>query len=302
MSSLRPVRPVHLWSDRFDEEIGKLAAGQEQIVTQMRTELGIGMIEIEKARSLRERPVNQDVFDLILQARALQNQLPTPQRTREALALYERALQLDSLSATAMASVAYYLLDTMATGRGLSFEDLQRVERLLKQARTIAPNSAIVLNWTLYWLSTMGRCAEVVELAQRAIDSDPIHYTGVYNELGNCKTQTGHAEEEIPLQATADRRNPLSSYKFRRYNRMGFASLMLGKDQDAIGFYQRSLAINREEGSAQRTYRELAAAHARRTAGRGQAGTGRGGSTLAVRHRPRSRPGDSHQRALCCAV
>ncbi len=254
---------AHLWSDRFDEEISELAAGQEQIVTRMRSELGISMVEIEKARALRERPANPDAFDLILQARSLQNQLPTPQRTRETLALYERALQFDPSSATAMASIAYYLLDTMTTGLGISFDDLQRVEHLLKQASAIAPNSAVVLNWTLYWLSRMGRCSEVIELADRAIGSDPNQFTGVYNELGKCKTQTGHAEEEIPLQVSADRRNPLSSYKFRRYNRMGFASLMLGKDQDAVGFYQRSLAMNREEGSAQRTYRELAAAYAR---------------------------------------
>jgi TolB-like protein/DNA-binding winged helix-turn-helix (wHTH) protein/tetratricopeptide (TPR) repeat protein len=254
---------AHLWSDRFDEEFSELSSGQEQVVTRMRSELGISMVEIEKARSLRERPANPDAFDLILQARALQNQLQTPQRNQETLALYERALTLDPSSAIAMANVAYYLLDPTATGLGIGYDDLQRVERLLQQARRIAPHSAVVLNWTLYWLSTMGRCSEVVELAQHAIDTDPNQPTGVYNELGKCKTETGHAEEEIPLQATADRRNPRSAYRFRRYNRMAFASLMLGKDQDAVGFYQRSLAMNREEGSAQRTYRELAAAHAR---------------------------------------
>jgi hypothetical protein len=71
---------AHLWSDRFDEEISELAAGQEHIVTRMRSELGIGMVEIEKARSLRERPTNPDAFDLILWARALENQPPNIQR------------------------------------------------------------------------------------------------------------------------------------------------------------------------------------------------------------------------------
>jgi hypothetical protein len=74
---------AHLWSDRFDEEISELAAGQEHIVTRMRSELGISMVEIEKARSLRERPTNPDAFDLILWARALENQLPNIQRTTQ---------------------------------------------------------------------------------------------------------------------------------------------------------------------------------------------------------------------------
>ena len=84
---------AHLWSDRFDEPITELAAGQEQIVTRMRSELGISMVEIEKARSQRERPTNPDAFDLILRARSVENLPPNPQRSREALALYERALR-----------------------------------------------------------------------------------------------------------------------------------------------------------------------------------------------------------------
>ena len=254
---------VQLWSDRFEERMADLNAGQEQIVTRMRSELGISMIEIEKVRSQRERPTNPDAFDLILRARSVQNLPPNPRRSREVLALYEQALQLDPSSAAAMANVAYYLLDATTTGLGISFTDLQRAERLLRQARTIAPNSGEVLNYLVYWLSSMGRCQEVIEAAQQAIQMDPNQGTGLYNELGKCKTWTGHAEEEIPLQQTANRRNPLSSYKFRRHNRMGFASLMLGKDQDAITFYQRSLAMDLEEGGTEEVYRELAAAYAR---------------------------------------
>ena len=83
---------AHLWSDRFDEEISELGAGQEQVVTRMRAGLGISMVEIENARSLRERPTNPDAFDLILRARSLQHLPQSPQRDKEALALYESAL------------------------------------------------------------------------------------------------------------------------------------------------------------------------------------------------------------------
>lgn len=254
---------AHLWSDRFDEQLSDLAFGQEQIVTRMRSELGVSLVEIEKARSLRERPTNPDAFDLILRARSLRNLPPNPQRAQEALALYEQALMLDPSSAPTMATIAYYLLDRTVTGRGVTSDDMHRAEQLLMQAHRIAPNSDIVLNYMVYWLSSTGRCQEVIELAQQAIQMDPNQGTGTYNELGKCKTMTGHAEEEIPLQAAADRRNPHSAYKFRRYNRMGFASLMLGRDQDAITFYQRSLAMAPGEGGNQRVYRELAAAYAR---------------------------------------
>ena len=74
---------AHLWSDRFDEQITELAAGQEQIVTRMRAGLGISLVEIEKARSLCERPTNPDAFDLVLQARAIGNRPPDLQRNDE---------------------------------------------------------------------------------------------------------------------------------------------------------------------------------------------------------------------------
>ncbi len=258
---------AHLWSDRFDEEIGELAAGQEQVVTRMKDGLGISMVEIESARSLRERPTNPDAFDLILRARSLQLLPQNLERDQQALALYERALLLDPSSVPALVRTAYFLLETRPSGDWGSFENMQRAERLLAQARALAPGSAEVLNTAVYWLRSVGRCEEVIEATQHAIQTDPNRmrmWTAVYNSLAICKTWTGHAEEEITLQATADQLNPRSPWKFSRYNHMAFASLMLGRDQDAINFLQRSLAINPEvHGGTNAIYRWLAAAYAR---------------------------------------
>ena len=255
---------AHLWSDRFDEDIGQLAAGQQQIVARMHDTIGLSLVQIESARSLRERPTNPDAFDLILRARSMNQTPPTPQRKKEMLALYERALLLDPQSAEAMAMVAY-LLTELADGWGSS-EDMRRAGRLLEQARALEPRSPLVLNNAVYWLRTVGRCAEVIEAAEQAIRIDPNQmrtYTGVYNELALCKTRVGHAEEDLALQALADQLNPRSPSKFIRYRRMGFAALMLGRDQDAIAFLQRSLALHAEDPIHRWTYRNLAAAYAR---------------------------------------
>ena len=83
---------AHLWSDRFDEEIGQLAAGQQLIIARMYDTIGFSLVDIESARSLRERPTSPDAFDLILRARSMEHLPQTPQRDKETLALYERAL------------------------------------------------------------------------------------------------------------------------------------------------------------------------------------------------------------------
>ena len=84
-----------------------------------------------------------------------------------------------------------------------------------------------------------------------------------YAALATSKIFAGHAEEAIPLQEKAIQLNPRSSYLFYRYRQLGFASLLLGRDKDAITFLERSLAINPDDdGFRQWIYRFLAAAYA----------------------------------------
>jgi adenylate cyclase len=255
---------VHLWSDRFDEQISELATGQEQIVTRMRSELGVSLVEIEKARSLRERPTNPDAFDLVLQARTLENQPPSVQRNDEGKALYERALELDPSSVAAMVGIAYYLIDRRATtGSWGTLENKQRAESLLTQARAIAPGSQNLLSVTAYWLRIMRRCGEAMAIAEEAIRRFP-NYARGYSQLAQCQAVNGHAEEEIPLMQKAIRVNPRGPYLFNYYRLIGEASLMLGRDQDAIDFFERSLAVSPDnDGNRPWTYRDLAAAYAR---------------------------------------
>jgi adenylate cyclase len=89
-------------------------------------------------------------------------------------------------------------------------------------------------------------------------------WTRIYTQLGVCKTQAGHADQEVALQQEQLQRNPFSHSRYSWYEHMGFASLMLDRDQDAIIYFQRSLAANPNvHGNTQTAYRELAAAYAR---------------------------------------
>jgi TolB-like protein/DNA-binding winged helix-turn-helix (wHTH) protein len=234
---------AHLWSDRFDEQITELAAGQEQIVTRMRAGLGISLVEIEKARSLRERPTNPDAFDLILRARALYNQPPSLQRHLEAQALFERALMLDPSSVSALSWVVLCLIERADTRDGWRYlENMQRAERLAAQARAIAPGARETLGATFQWLRSIDRCQEAIPVAEQIIQRFPNYALG-YAYLGSCKLITGHAEEDLPLEAKAMQINPRDPNLFLRYRRLGFASLLLGRDKDAITFLKQSLAI-----------------------------------------------------------
>jgi tetratricopeptide (TPR) repeat protein len=132
---------------------------------------------------------------------------------------------------------------------------MDRAGQLLKEARTLAPASDFVLNTYVLWLHTVGRCPEAIELAKQALQTDPHRmrvWTGIYNELAMCKVWTGDPEQALALQAEADRLNPFSPWKFFRYHQMGKASLLLGREQDAISLLERAIAMNPNDQWAHR--------------------------------------------------
>jgi class 3 adenylate cyclase/TolB-like protein len=258
---------AHLWSDRFDQDIEEPAAGQDEVVRRITDELAVVLIDVESARSERERPNNPDAFDLVLRARSIRNRPSSEEREREQFSLLERALRLDPTCVYAMTYIAYYLANSTGYDGWQNFDDLQRAERLLTQARAIAPESPVVFNTYVLWLRTVGRCAEVIEACQRAIQLRPNRtrvWLGIFHELGRCKTWTGHAEEGIALEEEANQLNPRSPLRYLRHRHIGWYSLLLGRDLDAIEHYERSFEINAEpDRNTHWQYRRLAAAYAR---------------------------------------
>jgi adenylate cyclase len=253
-----------LWSDRFDEQIADLVSGQEQIVARMRTELGISLVDIENAHSLGEHRTNPDAFDLMLRVRALQRQPPSPQRYRDEQALFERALLLEPTSVPAMLGIGFGLLRKEQAESGWDAADnMRRVERLIEQARAIAPDSAELLDLTIQWLRTQGRYQEGITIATELIRQFPNEEAGYY-DLAQNLIVIGHADEAIPLEEQAIRIDPRSSWMFARYRDMGYASLLLGRDKDAVTFLEQSLALNPDNSLARaKNHRRLAAAYAR---------------------------------------
>ena len=243
---------VHLWSDRFNEEISQLAVGQQQIIARMYDTIGFSMVDIEAARSLRERPTNPDAFDLILQARSMRLRPQRRNGTRRSWRSTSARWRLIRHRSLAMTGVAYQLIDWRPPGGWGSFENMERAGQLLAQARALEPRSPRVLDVALYWLRSVGRCAEVIETAEHAIRIDPNRtrsLTGLYNELAVCKTRKGHAEEELGAPGAGRRTQPAQLFQVQPLPPHGLRCLMLGRDQDAIGFLSGRLpSIRRRVG------------------------------------------------------
>jgi TolB-like protein/DNA-binding winged helix-turn-helix (wHTH) protein/Tfp pilus assembly protein PilF len=252
----------HLWADRFDQQLKDLSAGQEEIVRRVGRTLNVAVMDIESARSKRERPTNPDAFDLIIRGQSIFLHPMGLQEHEERIALFQQALRLDPSSVLALSGLATEL--TRLTAIAGAEDELERAAALIETAAAISPSHRSVLDATAYLLFHQGRNTEALRAYERLLDEYPNHGPA-YNQIGYCLVRIGRAEEAIPMIERAIRLDPRSPFNYSRYENMSMALLMIGSDEEAIGWSQRALAANPTvfpHLRAQHNIR-MAAAHAR---------------------------------------
>ena len=231
---------AHLWADRFDQKLEDLSAGQEEIVDRIGHTLNVALIDLESARSKRERPTNPDIFDLILRARSIGSHPMGPEEHSERRRLFEQALRLDPRSINAMTGLADELDRSENIGIAGQGEH-QRAARLVADAAAINPNDPHVLEASATLLLSTSRYIEAIAAYQRLLDEYPnAHYA--YYGIGNCLISLGRFEEALPMLQMAIRRDPRSAWNYDRYASLGLALGFLGKYEESIIWNQRALA------------------------------------------------------------
>jgi TolB-like protein/class 3 adenylate cyclase/tetratricopeptide (TPR) repeat protein len=236
-----------VWADRFDLPLGALAEGQDDIIRRIAVALNVKMVDVESARSTRERPGNSDAFDLVLRARSLTNQPPSRERTGEIRALYEQALQLDPSSVPAMLGVAAVLINQSQgyLGQWAAGDELERAGKLVSTAQAIEPTSEGVLVALVSLLDAQHRWPDVIPVAERLIQAFPNRVDG-YQYLALAKGFIGKWDEEAPLHEKSIRLNPRDPNLFHHYSFLAVALLHSGRYEEAAIWMERSLAANPE--------------------------------------------------------
>jgi adenylate cyclase len=255
---------THLWAERFDVRRDGVGYDVDDIVRQIASTLNVRIVDTEAVRNLREKPSHPDVVDILLRARSIYNRPPTAQRQAELVRLYERALELAPNSATALAGLAEAMLDDIGGYDDPSRpETIRRAEELLERAELSSPDDNAVLWVRVYLLGVQGRCLEVLAAAQRAIQANPLA-TGARQWRSMCLTRMGRPAEAIPEIEQAIRIAPRNPNMSARYRAMGYPMLFLGRYDEAVAWFERSLAANPGEYDVYQSdaYAAIAAAQA----------------------------------------
>jgi len=234
---------THLWADRLDKDAGNLFVLQNEITTQIAGTLHVELIGAEAARPT----VQPDAMDYVLRARALYlGNVPTRHNYAKQIALYERALVLDSGSEKIQSFLAWQLaarvLDQMTD---TAAADLARAEMLADCALTAFPRTALAHYAKAQVLRAQQRFEEAISQYESVLALNR-NWAHAIAALGHCKLMTGSIQEAIPAQEQAIRLSPRDPKIWQYYYWTGQADLLQSRIDEAILWFEKARTSNPE--------------------------------------------------------
>jgi adenylate cyclase len=248
-----------VWSDRFDGDWTKSMQLEDEITGRLARRLDLELTNEESRRAQSERPNDPDAVDLAMRAWSVLNQPYSRERLEQSRSLFEQALHIDPGLSTALVGLSR----TLATEVNYRWsaapaEALARADDLVSRVLSASPNNAMAHFVKGEILRAGGKDFEsAIGEYEAAIAINP-SLAPAYAQLGHAKIRAGRAEEAfVPLQ-TAIHLSPRDPLLNIWYFIVCHAYTHLGRDDAAIEWCRRSVAI----GPFWISYVDLASAYA----------------------------------------
>jgi TolB-like protein len=237
-----------LWSERFNQQIDDLAGAQDQIVSRMRFALNVSLVDIEAARSLRERPTNPNAFDLILRARAVHLLPGTKNTSSQARSFFEQALQRDPDSVAALTGAANAALNEIYYGVVPYDIGIDRARQYVERAQELQPNAEQVLYAQASLLAHQldGLDYERVRHELETVLKPFVEYypnnPSLYHLLGILQRNQGRHDEAVNSFTKVMRLNPRTPSIKNLYWNLAYSAVYGGHDREGLEWADRALA------------------------------------------------------------
>ena len=225
----------HLWSSHYDKNLEDIFAVQSEIAEKVAGELKVLLVESEK-RTLEKKPTeNTEAYNNFLRGREMLREQTEPS-LKQALALFEKAIELDPNFAKAYVGVADCHRHLADRGFELADTSVTTVRPLLDRALSLDPNlpeahaalSAMFFNMD----DVLASEAE----ARRALELNPSLPDTYWHlfELAALKGDPGEMVRQIESAYRLDPIRPDFIY------RVGLAYFWCGREQEALEFWKRN--------------------------------------------------------------
>jgi TolB-like protein len=233
----------HLWAERFDKPLTDLFDMQDEIVARLANALNAQLAAAEARRA--EQGSTPDSMDLYFQGISLLNKGHAPENVAQAHMCFDRALIADpanfealvgSARADAVEGINLFGTDPAAALAGAEV-------KLIKALSSVPghPHGHMWLGLVNIWTK---RAAEGIAECEHALELDR-NLADAHANIGFGKIFIGRAEETESHIAEALRLSPRDTYSYIWLARVGLSKLHLGRWEQAVGWYRRSIEANR---------------------------------------------------------
>jgi TolB-like protein/DNA-binding winged helix-turn-helix (wHTH) protein len=231
-----------LWPQHFEVPRNHLGEAQDAIVHRLASILGVQLIRIEGAASLRERASNPDSLDLFFEARSIVDRSDTLAAMADAEQLLDQAIAKQPDFGDGLGELALLLARKV---NGVSDEtigpDLEKARRVDAEALRVAPNSAQALAANGLLLSLDRRWDDARSNLQAALVNDP-ESVPIRSALISCLNRLGEYDAAIRAIEELMRIDPEGQGIRERYYKLGFDNVMLGHPREGLDWLNRSIA------------------------------------------------------------
>jgi len=228
----------HLWAQNYDRQLEDVFAIQSEIAEKVAGELRIRLVDSEKRVIGKKATENTEAYTCFLRGRELAREETEPS-VRQAIGLFEKAVELDPSFAKAYAGLAECFL-ILATDTYEPYEKaIPKAELAVKKALKLDPDlaeAAVALARIHFAEDDVVACEAE---GSRAIELNP-SLTEAYRMLSNVAFLKGDGDEGTRLWEAAYHLDPARP---RYVERLGAWYFYMGRESEALQFWERTAEL-----------------------------------------------------------
>ena len=233
---------AHLWADRFDGALEDIFDLQDRVTTSVVGAITPKLEQVEIERSKRKPTDSLDAYDYYLRGYETLY-MQTRESTKEALALFHKAIELDAGFSSAYAMAAYSYTQSKAFGWVTDrANEIAEAARLARKAVELGKDDAATLARAGHTL------AYVVEdfyagalFIDRALVLNP-NLAYAWYSSGWLRIWIGEPEVAIQHLDRFMRMSPLDPIMARAHAAIAFAHVFTGRCDDAVRYAEQALS------------------------------------------------------------
>jgi tetratricopeptide (TPR) repeat protein len=225
----------HLWAQNYDRQLDDIFAVQSEIAEKVAGELRIRLVESEK-KTLEKKPTeNTEAYNNFLRGRELFRE-GTEASARQALSLFEKAIELDPKFAKAYVGVAECHRFLADGGWELTDISTTTMKRVLERALNLDPNLPEAHASLSHMFFNIDDALASEREARRAVELNP-SLPDAYWNLSELAALKGEPEEMERQIESAYRLDPIRPDFILR---VGIAYLYTGRGSEALEFWRKN--------------------------------------------------------------